>query len=269
MRKTTRTSAISSTDHYAKTLWWGLAIVGAGFALLFMVIAWLRMQYPFELEWMEGAIVDHVRRITAGLPVYVQPSLDLIPFIYTPVYYYVSALASTIFGEGFLPLRLVSLLSTVANFSLIFVLIRRETRETVYALVGVGLFAASYRVCGAWFDIGRVDSLALLFVLTSVFVLRNGQTRRDLIVAGVLLAVAYLTKQSCLIIGITLGLYFVYDFRWKALWYIGALAITIVGTTILCDAYTDEWFSYYVYELPKNHTMDFPVIVSFWTKDIL
>ena len=258
-----------STLQFAKSLWWALAAAGMGYALLFVIIALLRSKYPFELEWMEGAIVDHVRRVTAGLPVYVRPSIDFIPFIYAPIYYYVSAVASAILGEGFLPLRVVSLVSTLANFGLIFLLIRRETKETVYGLIGVGLFAASYRVCGAWFDLARVDSLALLLVLCAAFVLRGGQSTNRLITAGILFAIACLTKQSSLLVGITLGMYLSYSIRWKALWYIASFGIAMLLGNFLFNALTDGWFNYYVYELPSHHTLDLPVLIDFWSVDIL
>ena len=60
----------------------GLA-AGAGLlqlGLLLYIFAH-RIGYPFDLEWMEGAMLIHVWRMQRGLPIYVEPSLDFIPFV--------------------------------------------------------------------------------------------------------------------------------------------------------------------------------------------
>ncbi|MGZ3453482.1 MAG: hypothetical protein ACXVEF_28010, partial [Polyangiales bacterium] len=59
-----------------------LAGVSVAFLVMFVVVAVIRSRYPYELEWMEGAMVDHVDRILQGKRLYVQPSIDFVPFIY-------------------------------------------------------------------------------------------------------------------------------------------------------------------------------------------
>ena len=51
----------------------------AGYLVLYAVLAALRVRYPFDLEWLEGAMVDHVRTILEGRPLYPEPSLDVHP----------------------------------------------------------------------------------------------------------------------------------------------------------------------------------------------
>ena len=38
----------------------------------------------FEHEWMEGGMVDRVHRIMTDRPLYIEPSLRFVPFIYPP-----------------------------------------------------------------------------------------------------------------------------------------------------------------------------------------
>jgi len=104
-------------------------IVAIAFILGFLLLAVHRMLYPFELEWMEGATVDHVARLMGGQQIYMEPTIDWVPFRYAPLYYYVSTLASKIFGVGFLPLRLVSIISTIGSLTLIYLYVWRETRR--------------------------------------------------------------------------------------------------------------------------------------------
>jgi len=69
---------------FSIALQWGCAAGGAGFLFSFIYVAAKSMSYPFHLEWMEGQVIDVISRVTHGLPVYTEPSIDYVPFIYTP-----------------------------------------------------------------------------------------------------------------------------------------------------------------------------------------
>ena len=45
----------------------------------------LRLSYPLDLEWMEGGILTHALRLGRGLPLYAEPSVDFVSFLYTPL----------------------------------------------------------------------------------------------------------------------------------------------------------------------------------------
>ena len=79
----------------------------------YLFIALQRIDYPFEIEWMEGGSAGHVARVLAGESLYAPPTLAFTPFIYTPLYFHGSAWFAQLLGEGFLPLRLVSFLSSL------------------------------------------------------------------------------------------------------------------------------------------------------------
>ena len=81
--------------------WSALAVVVAVLhCLLFLTVVLLRIRYPYELEWIEGGILQHVQRVVAGKPLYVPPTLEWTPLIYGPLYYYVSAAAVRAMGEA-------------------------------------------------------------------------------------------------------------------------------------------------------------------------
>ena len=103
-------------------------VVGAlAFVAVYLFVATARMGYPYELEWMESGLVDGVGRILDGAPLYVEPSVEFIPFAYPPLYHWLSAAVASITGLSYLPLRLVSLLSSLGSLLLIHALVRRET----------------------------------------------------------------------------------------------------------------------------------------------
>jgi hypothetical protein len=48
---------------------------------VYVALAIVHLRYPFELEWMEGGMVDAVSRVVAGQKIYVKPSLEFAPYI--------------------------------------------------------------------------------------------------------------------------------------------------------------------------------------------
>jgi len=169
-----------------------LSLIASGFIALFYLIAYRRFRYPDQLEWLEGGVLDAVRRVVHHQPVYVAPSSTFIPFIYTPGYYYVSALLCRFMGVTFAPLRLLSILATTGCLVLVFCFVRRNTKSSFCGLLSAGLFAALYAQTNAWFDLARVDMLALFFLLAGIFAAQQGLT----VWAAVAFAVAFQTKQS-------------------------------------------------------------------------
>src|ERR1041384_2907106 len=84
----------------------GAAAVAALLAIgVVLVLVALRIGYPFELEWMEGAMVDHAASVRAGLPIYCPPSPEHVSFLYTPLLFQLGALVSFVTGMGFLAPR--------------------------------------------------------------------------------------------------------------------------------------------------------------------
>src|SRR5690606_21399910 len=77
-----------------------LATAALAYVAGFVWTALARIGHPFELEWMGGAFVDHVCRVLDGQSIYVAPSADFVPFLYTPLYMYASAAVARVIGEG-------------------------------------------------------------------------------------------------------------------------------------------------------------------------
>ena len=117
--------------------------------IIYLWMAYFRLRYPFDLEWIEGGMVNQVQRLLQGQSMYVAPSINYVPFLYPPVYFYFSALAALLFGIGLFPLRLVSFIASLVSFTTIFLIVRAETKNDWAAILSTGLFAATFRVTGA------------------------------------------------------------------------------------------------------------------------
>lgn len=244
-------------------------LMALAFVAVYVYIALVRISYPFELEWMEGGSVDHVRRILDGQALYSRPSIEFVTYIYPPLYFYVSALVSKVTGMGFMPLRLVSFVSSLGSFALIFLFIYRETRNRIAALLGMGLFAATFELGGAWFDIARVDSLSLFLLLAGAYLVRSGSSPTAYVLAGMVLSLSHFTKQSALLVALPLAAYsLVLGWR-RGLFLAATLVILIAGGTLFLNAVYDGWYNYYVHELPQQHEIVKEMLLGFWAHDLL
>jgi hypothetical protein len=236
-----------------------------------VILAICRMRYPFELEWTEGGFVDQLQRIVNGQPVYVAPSVNFVPFLYTPLYFYVSAAVAKLVGVGFLPLRLVSFVASLGAFAMIFLIVRRETGSRFLALTMAGLFAATYRATGAWFDIARVDSLFLFWFLTFVYFVRARPSRLSYLLAGVAMGLAFLTKQSALLACAPVLLFCALrNLRYTLFLLVGSAFLLVAAVTVALSISSHGWYTYYVFDLLSNQA-DWigKVMLSFWQQDLL
>ncbi|MGA1875198.1 MAG: glycosyltransferase family 39 protein [bacterium] len=258
-----------SSKYISRLLKYLLFIGAVSYIIVFIFIAFYRIGYPFELEWLEGGSLDQVKRILAGYKLYVKPSLKFVPFIYPPFYFYLSAGLSKLIGIGFMPLRLVSLIASLVSFVIIFLIVRQETKDAFAGFVASCLFAATFRICGAWFDIARVDALFLVFLLAALYVIKFKSSLKSSLLAGVLVALSFLTKQTALIISLPLLLYHILMERRRSILFIGTLALIIGTSTWFLNYIHGGWYNYYIFNLPGQHSIVKSEIFNFWSLDIV
>src|SRR4051794_36085824 len=158
---------------------------------------------------MKGGEVAHAPRVRAGVALSASPSRTITPDIYTPLYFVVSAVVSLVTGLGFFPLRLVSFVASLALFGAIAKVAVRESDDRLAGLVAAGLFAACYRIGGAWLDTARVDTLCLALMFWGLVVARNAKTRRQGALAGLLFTLAFLSKQVAVFPAVAVAIFFV------------------------------------------------------------
>lgn len=231
-----------------------LEIVAALLALLpialFLAAGFGRLWYPFPLEQLEGPMLLAAERVAHGLPIYVRPNFTFIPYMYAPAYYYLSGWAVRWLGPSFLPLRLVSLLSTCASFIVIyfFVLVDArgvKVRRHLAAITGVGLYAAAYPWTQHWFDLGRVDSLYVLLLLGALFCTR----KLNPAIAAVVWTLAFLAKQTIFPVALIVLCY-----DWKrprrVLTGLGIFLLLSAISVRLIDHATNGWYWFYAFTVP-------------------
>src|SRR5262249_2079628 len=173
----------------------GLAQAGV---LLSTVLA--RLTYPYDLEWMEGGMLVHAYRFMHGETIYPPPSLDFIPYLYTPGYPAVLAGLSRAFGLSYALGRAISVVSLAGTLVLAGYAVAREGEERAGAICGAaiagGFIAATYPWVDAWYDLVRGDTLFLAIGVAGIVVLRGAaRSPRRVALAAALLATSFFFKQ--------------------------------------------------------------------------
>jgi hypothetical protein len=219
-----------------------------------------RATFPLDLEWMEGGTLLHAQRIAQGKGIYVEPSLDFIPFLYTPLYPALLALLSFVLPLGYLLGRIVSIVAFTTALALVVVTSMGETqdrgRKVIAALAGIGgagAVAASFAFTGYFYDLVRADSLLLALEALAMWLALRGQGWKSAALAGLLIALGFFAKQTATILGIGLGLgLLVTNFRRGIVYGLTAAATLIAGIGLLVKT-SGGWFWTYIFKLHQSH----------------
>jgi len=228
-----------------------------------------RIGYPYELEWMEGGSVEVVHRVVLGQGIYGPPSMHFTPWDYTPLYFWASAAVAEVTGIGFTPLRLVSFTASLAVLWLLYRMVAEETSDRLAGIVAGGVYAATFRLSGAWADIGRVDSLFLALTLWALERSRRARTRRDGMIVGVLFFLSFFTKQDGLVVAAPVVAWLLLARRAAGLSALATLGGLVAGSSVVLDAFTHGWYQYYVFDELRSQGWVGENLRFFWQLSIL
>jgi hypothetical protein len=271
------TAAVVGTDQDKRKLWrdrvlyalpWVIVALPALYQLYLLSTAITgRLTYPYDLEWMEGGMLHHAMRIHDGRGIYTPPSIDFIPFLYTPLYPSLLALFSGVFGISYTVGRVVSLLSLLGTMASAFFHLGSRRHEHARlgpaiagTVFGLGLFAAAYPYMEGWYDLVRADMFFLYIVTAAIAGLPRWSTvgtglrGHGRVAAGAaMLALAFFTKQTG-IIYVALGGMIVLVLAWRrVMTYVVVAGAIGLGGTALLQKTTDGWFWIYIREIHAAH----------------
>lgn len=218
-----RTSTLSAAREGARRLVPLLALLCVVPGILHVVVVCRvvlgRLGHRVDLEWMESGMLYESTRLLEGLPVYAAPEGPYLPFPYPIGYPALLAGLGAVFGVSHPLGRALSFTWTVVASV---VLARQVYRHYLAASAGprgaliaaalaLGCIGAGYAVVDGWYDLVRVDTMAMgLLVCGAAHSLRIGEGRAGqrggalgsphgaTLVTALLLCTALLTKQSTL-----------------------------------------------------------------------
>lgn len=253
-------------NRFLRAAYW-LALAGPGVwqvTLLLWAIAG-RFAYPYDLEWMEGGVLHGAHRVAEGEGHYPPPSIDFIPFLYTPLYPGLLAVLGAVFGLSYQLGRAISILSLCGIAAVVVAQglaasPRNRPAGLAGALLALGLFAAAYPFVEGWYDLVRGDTLFLLMVTGSLYALtrwaRDGEgpwAQVRIAGLGAILGLAFFAKQTGVVYALAAGP-IILACNWRrAPALVGGAAFVGLGGTWLMQRTTGGWFWTYVYEIHQAH----------------
>lgn len=246
--------------------WALIALPAIGQIWLLLGAFFGRVTYGYDLEWMEGGLLHHAARIRDGAGIYVEPSVDFIPYLYTPLYPALLAVLEPVAGLSYGTARTISVLSVFGLVALVYVIAMRgagpERRgvAAIGATLGVGFIAATYPFVEGWLDIARPDSLFTLMVVGGLTALvawsrtsSGWQGNARVACAAAILALSFFCKQTgVLYVAAGGALLVVLNYRRLPVYVATAGIIGLGGCWVLNQA-TDGWFWTYVFEVHQAH----------------
>lgn len=231
----------------------GLGVVYLGD---FVAIVASRITYPFDIEWMEGGMIGNAIELVKSGSMYKSPSVAYIPYIYMPFYPLVSAAGIAVFGINYWFPRLISVVSTLVCVYVLFRILKKETQNTWSSAACSMLFLATYEISGFWFDIARVDMLYLGLNSLALYGFLYSKSIKGLLVSGLLLSLAFWTKQGAALVIVPLVVYFILNKMWRQPGYLRAFS-GLVLFNLAIGAYflvsSGGYFWYYVGTVPMSH----------------
>ncbi|NQS97459.1 MAG: glycosyltransferase family 39 protein [candidate division Zixibacteria bacterium] len=246
-----------------------ILLLTAWFLGTFFWVALQRIGYPYELASTEGGAMLVVERVIEGRSIYTEPSLEWLSPDVTPLYYYISAFFSYIFGESITILRLISLVCTVCTGLLFYRFLRNTGVEDSFAIAGFGLFFASYSVTGAWYDLAAPDSLAIFLAFAAIFIAGWGQGWFKAVLSGCLGILAFFTMQEFGFIWLLLLVFWWFTNR-KSLKIFGLSSVVLLVAGLLAlhlQSDGKSWF--YIFIQPFNVEIKEVRFFTFWIQDLL
>ncbi len=246
----------------------GLTLVLGVLHVVFFAYAVVqRFRYPVELEWMSGGVLDHVDRVSEGKPIYVAPSVAFIPFLYPPLYYWISALVAKAMTVQ-AACRVVSIIATLVTAGLVHRAARKLGATPFWALTGVALFFGAYSITGYWYDLERSDLLMMAMVSGGLVIALGRPALVPTAFAGALVGGAFFAKQpaSIFFVSAVAGLAIARNYRRAGAFAAGGLLVLVPGLALL-TAKTDGWFWFYVVKMPAAHGIDPKLFTVFFVLD--
>lgn len=263
-------SPVRSTGREGGAWLWvfaGASLVYLGMALWVVVH---RISFPFELEFMEGAILRQVHQLASGLPLYTPPAMRYVALDYPPLYFWLAAASVRVLGESFAALRLTSVVFSVVSLYLIWDIARLEARAAAAGWLAVGLFSALFRAGGAWWDVARADSLQLALVLALVRVARAGGAAWARVAGlGALACLAVLAKQSALVAAIPVLIWLAVRNPREGIGAAVACTSLLAGVMAVLNVSSHGWAWYYIVTVPHFHSYQWPLFTRFVTADVV
>lgn len=243
--------------------------IGGVLAVLFAWVVTARFLHPIDAEWMTGAARDAVERVRDGEPLYAAPSASFIPFIYPPLYFWLSALFARV-TTPFVACKLVSLGATAITLWGVVRISKALGASRFWTVLAGLMHLGAYSLTLYFYDLERVDALLGALVVTGLtLVLADEGSFARTAAGGAVLGLAFFAKQVGLLpfaaVGVALLLA---NQRRRGALVLASGLVVLVGVGVGAHLASDGWFSYYCLRLPRAHGAAPQLFSTFFVVDL-
>ena len=162
-----------------------LSFLALGNIVLLGIVAANHLRIPFGLDPTETTALNQVK-----LSVYPSQGAP------ASLYHYLCSFSAHFFGLTLTTLREVTLLATAGCALILFLVTLRETRSKWWALMTVGLFAASYRALDGALDAAHSDMWLVFLILMGCYWIGYSETRLRDALGTLFLVAAFWTQPQ-------------------------------------------------------------------------
>jgi hypothetical protein len=224
-----------------------------------------RVLFPWPLEWMEGASLQHALRLLRAEPLYDAPSGDFIPYLYPPLAYVPMALSAALFGATLPAARLASIACSLAAAALIGRAASHATGAPSAGWAAAGLFALGFGYTGAFLDLARVDACFVLLVAAAAERVLAQRPRAAL----PWLVLSAFAKQHGVILLAAVSIALLAREPRRTAAAVAGSWLALLGAFFALELTSDGWFGRYALALPASHGVDPSLFTSFFAIDLL
>src|SRR5262249_36325928 len=119
-----------------------------------------------------------------------------------------------------------------------------------------------------WFHVARVDGLFLMLLLAAFCVLRLGRGTASAAFCGVLLWLSFATKQTALICAVVALPVMAFGSWRRPAVAACVLSALVLVTNAVMHAWTDGWWTFFIYDIARDQKIQWWTIYAFVTSDI-
>lgn len=261
-------AAVGPSERTVRVLHAMAIALGGVVAVLSSWVVIARLTHPVDAEWMTGTIREGVERVRDGKPLYVAPSAGFLPFVYPPLYFWISALVARVLPTA-LACKLVSITAAFGAGWGIHRIAHALGAKSRWSRLAMVLFVATYPLTLFFYDLERVDALyaAMITIGLALLLTREGAAWTAL--AGALLGGSFFAKQAGLFpfAAVVLAL-FVAGERRRAGVVAGAGGLVLVAIFAWLESSTSGMFRFYCITLPSGHGIRAARLSLFVVEDV-
>ena len=220
-----------------------------------MAFLWVtHARFPFTLDVMEFAVLQHVMRVLQHQPIYDVAQPGFVALAYNPLYYFAALPMIRLLGPSLFALRLFSIFAALGCAAILYRVVTGETRSAWWGLLTVGLFAAAYRAMDAYLETAHSDSWMIFTALLGTWLIGRNHSRLWNWAGLLLLVAAFWFKQHGAFFALGGALFLTWRDGWARSWMYW-LALLLLGPALDFFAGTALFgpqFHYYTWEVPRG-----------------